>query len=65
MDWNQEKMIMFGICLKAPIYSDVYIHLPSNWFDMLQTGLEDEGFKQNKVDPCIFVKKQLYCDLLC
>ena len=24
-----------------------------NWFDMLKTGLEDEGFKQNKLDPCI------------
>ena len=21
---------------------------------MLKTGLEDEGFKQNKVDPCLF-----------
>ena len=27
-----------------------------NWFDMLKTGLEYEGFKQNKVDPCIFVR---------
>ena len=22
---------------------------------MLKTGLEDEGFKKNKVDPCLFV----------
>ena len=28
----------------------------ANWFDMLKTGLEDEGFKQNKVDPCLFVR---------
>ena len=27
-----------------------------NWFDMLKTGLEDEGFRQNKVDPCLFVR---------
>ena len=24
---------------------------------MLKIGLEDEGFKQNKVDPCIFLRK--------
>ena len=35
----------------------------TNWFDMLKNWLEDEGFKQNIVDPCIFVKKQLYFDL--
>ena len=27
----------------------------ANWFDMLKTGLEGEGFKQNKVDQCIYV----------
>ena len=27
-----------------------------NWFDMLKTGPEDEGFKKNKVDPCLFVR---------
>ena len=26
-------------------------HAAANWFDMLKTGLEDESFKQNKVDP--------------
>ena len=26
---------------------------------MLKTGLEDEGFKQNKLDPCLFVRN--YC----
>ena len=27
-----------------------------NSFDMLKTGLEDENFKQNKLDPYLFVK---------
>ena len=27
-----------------------------NWFDMLKIVLEDECFKQNKVDPCFFVR---------
>ena len=30
---------------------------------MLKTGLEDEGFKQNKLDPCIFVRKN--CSVIC
>ena len=25
---------------------------------MLKTGLEDEGFRQNKVDPCLFVRNK-------
>ena len=28
---------------QAPIDSDVYLHLPENWFDMLKTGVEDKG----------------------
>ena len=28
----------------------------ANWFDMLKTGLEDEGFGQKKVEPCLFVR---------
>ena len=28
---------------QAPIDSDVYLHLPANWFDMLKTGVEDKG----------------------
>ena len=27
---------------EAPIDSDVCLHLPSNWFDMLKTGAEDK-----------------------
>ena len=29
----------------------------ANSFDMLKTGLEYEGFEQNKVEPCLFVRK--------
>ena len=36
---------------------------------MLKTGLEDEGFKQNKLDPCLFVGNNciviLYVDYCC
>ena len=28
---------------QAPIDSDVYIHLPKNWFDMLKNGIKDKG----------------------
>ena len=35
----------------------------ANWFDMLKTGLEDKGFKQNKVDPCFFVRNN--CIVIC
>ena len=40
-----------------------------NWFDMLKTGLEDEGFEQNKVEPCLFVRNNciviIYVDDCC
>ena len=36
---------------------------------MLKTGLEDEGFKQNKVDPCIVLRRKFivicYVDYCC
>ena len=36
---------------------------------MLKSGLEDEGFKQNKLDPCIFVRNNFivicYVDYCC
>ena len=36
---------------------------------MLKTGLEDEGFIQNKVYPCLFVRKNcivvFYVDYFC
>ena len=28
----------------------------ANWSDMVKTGLEDEGFKQKKLYPCLFVR---------
>ena len=43
--------------LKQNIYGDR--QAAENWFDMLKTGLEDEGFKQNKVNPCLFVRKNV------
>ena len=40
----------------------------ANWFDTLKTVLGDKGFKQKKVDQCIFVRKNciviLYVDYL-
>ena len=35
-----------------------------NWFYMLKTGLEDEGLKLNKVEPCLLVIKKLCCDFI-
>ena len=41
----------------------------ANWFDMLKTGLEDEGFKQKSVYPFIFVRNNciviFYVDDFC
>ena len=28
---------------QAPIDSDVYLHWPENWFDILKTGVENKG----------------------
>ena len=53
--WESRKFDYVFDFSQAPIDSDVYLHLPENWFDMLKTGLEDECIKQIKVDPCIFV----------
>ena len=35
----------------------------ANWSDMVKTGLEDEGFKQKKLDPCLFVRNN--CIVIC
>ena len=29
----------------------------ANWYDCLKKGLERQGFKESKADPCIFLKK--------
>ena len=60
--WESIKINYYLAFYQAPIYSDVYLRSTSNWFDMLKTGLEDEGFKK-KVDPCIFVRNN--CILIC
>ena len=53
--WKSRKIDYLLAFSRAPIDSDVYLNLSENWFDMLKTGLEDEGIKQNKVDPYLFV----------
>ena len=35
----------------------------ANWFDILKTGLKDEGFKQNKIYPFLFVRND--CIVIC
>lgn len=30
-----------------------------NWFNYLKDGLEERGFKQSNVDPCLFVRKDV------
>ena len=47
--------------LKKNLYGT--IQAAANWFDMLKSGLEDEGFKQNKIDPCLFVRSN--CIVIC
>ena len=41
----------------------------ANWFDMLKTGLGDQGFEQSKVEPYLFVRKNciviFYVDDFC
>ena len=83
----ESRQIDDVLFIKAPIDSDVYLHLTtglhiydkdknaiyflklkkniygtrqaaSNWFDMLKTGLKYEDFRQNKLDPCFFVRKK-------
>ena len=42
---------IYGTCQEA-----------ENWFDMLKSGTEDEGFKQKKVGPGIFVRNN--CNII-
>ena len=58
--WESRKIHYVLTFSQGPIGSDVYLHLPSNWFGILKTGLEDESFKQNKVDPCLFVRHNCF-----
>ena len=52
---GEDKNETYFLKLKNNIYGTR--QAVANWFDMLKTGLEDGGFKQKKVDSCIFVKK--------
>ena len=46
--WESRQLYYFLALSQAEIDSDVYLHLPENWFDMLKTGLEDECFKKTR-----------------
>ena len=41
--WESRQIDYFLAFSQAPIDSDVYLHLPENWFDMLKTGVGDKG----------------------
>ena len=41
--WDSSEINCVLAFSQAPIDSDVYPHLPDNWFDMLKTGVEDKG----------------------
>ena len=58
---GEDKNETYFLKLKKNLYGTR--QAAENWFDMLKTGLEDEGFKQNKVDPCIFVRNN--CIVIC
>ena len=41
--WESIKIYYVITFSQEPIDSDVYIHLPKNWFDILKNGVEDKG----------------------
>ena len=41
--WESRQIDYVLAFSQAPIDSDVYLHLPENWFDILETGVEDKG----------------------
>ena len=49
--------------LKLRINLCVTRQAAANWFDILKTRLQDEGFKQNKKYPCLFVTN--ICIVIC
>ena len=51
---DEDKNEIYFLKLKKNLYETR--QAAENWFDMLKTGLEDEGFGQNKVEPCLFVR---------
>ena len=58
---GEDKNETYFIKLKKNIYGT--LQAAANWFDMLKTENVDNGFKQNKVDPCIFVRTN--CIVIC
>ena len=64
---GEDKNEIYFLKLKKNIFGTR--QAAANWFDMLKTGLEDEGFKQNKVVPCLFVRNNciviFYVDNCC
>ena len=40
--WESRQIDYVLAFSQAPIYSDVYINLPENWFDILKTGVENK-----------------------
>ena len=41
--WESRQIDYVLAFSQARIDSDVYFHLPENWFDILETGVEDRG----------------------
>ena len=41
--WESRQIDYVLAFSQAPIDSDVYLHWPENWFDMLKTEVEDKG----------------------
>ena len=58
---GKNKDESYFLKLKINIYGT--LQEAENWFDMLKTGLEDEGFKRNKIDLCLFVRNN--CIIIC
>ena len=57
VDGEDENEIYF-LKLKNNLYGTR--QAAENWFAMLQTGLGYEGLRQNKVDPCLFVRNNCF-----
>ena len=58
---GEDKNETYFLKLKKNLYGTC--QAAANWFDILKTGLEYEGFKQKKVDTYIFVK--INCIVIC
>ena len=59
--YGEDKNEIYFLKLKKNLYETR--QAAANWFDMLKTGLEDEGFDQ-KCTTISFCRKKLYCDFL-